>query len=123
MGEGDVRERRLEQNRERWWNNQSRQRVHDKNRQISAEIRESMPQLKQLPPSTSTFACQVYAEVFKALSAYNIRFKAEFNYLRHQLYQRTSGKSECGLRADLLVEVELDNGQKPLIIVIEAQGK
>ncbi len=80
------------------------------------------PQIQRFPSSTSKFALKVYSEVFDALTAYNIRFKAEFNYLSHHLYQRTSDTKENGLRADLLVQVDLAGLKKPLTIVIEVQG-
>ncbi len=100
--------------------------IHQQNdnrqRQRLAESNETMQQHLQIPPSTSKFARQVYADVFNALNIYNIRSKPEFNYLANQLYQRSSNTLERGLRANLLVEIELDDRQKPLIIVIEVQG-
>ncbi len=64
----------------------------------------------------------VYREVFEALASYNIKFKAEFNYLDHHLYQKTTNSADHGLRTGLLVEVELEDQEKPLTVVIEVQG-
>jgi hypothetical protein len=46
-------------------------------------MNEDTPQLKKIPPSTSKFVLAVFKEVFQALAVYNIKFKAEFNYLGH----------------------------------------
>ncbi len=82
----------------------------------------NVPQLKHVPSSTSKFALEVYSQVFDALTSYNIRFKAEFNYLDHHLYEKDPDTAERGLRADLLVEIDLEGRKKPLTVVIEAQG-
>ena len=81
-----------------------------------------MPSLKNLRPGTSKFAIKVCAEVLKALKSRNIKFRAEFNYLKHEFYQNTPGKRETGLGADLLVEIQGEGGEKPQIVVIEVQG-
>jgi hypothetical protein len=86
------------------------------------EMNAVMPQFKHVPSSTSKFALKVYSQVFDALASYNIRFKAEFSYLDHHLYEKASGTAERGLRVDLLVEIDLEGRKKPLTVVIEAQG-
>ena len=85
-------------------------------------IQEKMPPLEHVPQSTSKFAFKVYAEVLKALSQHNIKFKGEFNYLEHHFYQKAPGSKELGLRADLFVEIQREGREKPQTIVIEAQG-
>jgi hypothetical protein len=98
------------------------QRRRKKQQQDWLEIQEEMPSLKHVPQSTSKFAFKVYAEVLKALSQHNIKFKAEFNYLEHYFYQKAPGSKEKGLRADLVVEIQREGREKPQTIVIEAQG-
>ncbi len=98
------------------------QRSKERQQREWEEMNVFMPQLKHVPSSTSKFALKVYSQVFDALTSYNIRFKAEFNYLDHHLYEKASDTAECGLRADLLVEIVLEGRKKPLTVVIEAQG-
>jgi hypothetical protein len=86
------------------------------------ELHKTTPALKNVAPSTSNFALKVYGQVFEALDMYNIKFISEFNYLTRHLYKATHS-SERGLRADLLMNVELPSQKKPLILVMEAQGK
>jgi uncharacterized Rmd1/YagE family protein len=105
----EAKERKLLAQRER------RQRTRE-------EQLEAMAPQERFPPKTSKLALLVYAEVFKALTSYNIKYLPEFNYLTHRLYQKATYSKERGLRADLLVEIELGN-QEPMILVIEAQGK
>jgi hypothetical protein len=81
-----------------------------------------MPSLKHVPFTTSKFALQVYAQVFNTLASHNIRFKTEFNYFDHHLYQKAPNTTERGLRADLFIEVDIEGREKSLIIVIEAEG-
>ncbi len=100
----------------------SQRRRKEKQQREWEKMNEDTPQLKNIPPSTSKFALAVIKEVFKALVIHDIKFKAEFNYLGHRLYHKAINSAECGLRADLLVEVELQDRKKPLTIVIEAQG-
>ena len=97
------------------------QRARERKQQEWEESKTNMPVLKYFPSSTSKLARNVYKQVFNALASYNIRFKAKFNYLLHRLYQKAPDSAECGLRADLLVEVNR-RGKKPLIMVIEVQG-
>jgi hypothetical protein len=86
------------------------------------QANETLPVLDRLPPKTSKFVSEVVAEVCKALASYNIRYKAEFNYVGHKLYPRTANIIEWGLRADFLLEVDLKGKDNPLTMVIEAQG-
>lgn len=58
-----------------------------------------------------------------ALNTHNIRFKSEFNYVSHQIDNQTSGVPEERLRANLVLKNDLEGCEKPLTIVIEAQGK
>jgi hypothetical protein len=81
------------------------------------------PLLKQIPRGTSKLAMEVYSKVFKALGEHNFKFKAEFNYLKHGLYQKADGQSELGMRADLLVEVDVWREEKPWTFVFEVHGK
>jgi hypothetical protein len=64
----------------------------------------------------------VYNNVFESLTTYNIRFKAEFNYLEHNLCKMVPDSKEKVLRADLLVEIYLKNQDKSLTIIVEVQG-
>ncbi len=98
------------------------QEIREYQRQQWEKMIASNPQHKYFPPSTSKFAAKIYIQVLDALQSYNIRFLAEFNYLYHHLYKKTSDKTERGLRADLLVEIDLEGREKPLTVVIEAQG-
>jgi hypothetical protein len=98
------------------------QRRNEEQQQDWLGIQEEMPSLKHVPQSTSKFAFKVYAEVLKALSQHNIKFKAEFNYLEHHFYEKAPGSKEMGPRADLVVEIQMEGREKPQTIVIEAQG-
>jgi hypothetical protein len=94
----------------------------EKKRQEWEIIKTTTPHMMFFSSSTTKFAAKTFTEALDALQSYNIRFLAEFNYLHHGLYKKSSDTTEYGLRADLLVEIDLEGREKPLTIVIEVQG-
>jgi hypothetical protein len=76
------------------------------------ETNKKLPVLKYMPSSSSEFALKVYREVFNTLAYHNIRFKAESNYLKHGLYKKPLDSKKRGLRADLLVKIDMKGRDK-----------
>ena len=81
---------KLDEEKAEKYREKSRARRKAKSEQQANEI---LSVLDRLPPKTSKFASEVFAEVCKALASYNIRYKAEFNYLGHKLYPRSANIS------------------------------